>query len=133
MNLELTDGLLFSSVVITYRGKSVTIRNVVIDTGAAESIISIDAVDDLFHSYEPDDQIRFMRGIGGREAAIRRKVDHVRMDTFVIKDFRMDFGPIGEYDGINGLIGLDVLIPGKFIVDLSRMQLYTADSQVDDK
>lgn len=104
-----------------------TIRNVVIDTGAAESIISIDAVDDLFHSCEPEDRIRFMTGIGGREAAIRRRVDQVQVDTFVIKDFHMDFGRIGEDNGINGLIDLDLLIPGKFIVDLSRMQLYPAD------
>jgi len=127
MNLKLIDGLLFSSIVITHHGKLMTIRNVVIDTGAAESIISIDAVDDLFHSYEPGDQIRFMTGIGGREAAIRRRVDQVQVDTFVIKDFQLDFGRIGEYNGINGLIGLDLLIPGKFIVDLSRMQLYPAD------
>ena len=127
MNLKLIDGLLFSSIVITHYGKLMTIRNVVIDTGAAESIISIDAVDDLFHSYEPGDQIRFMTGIGGREAAIRRRVDQVQVDTFVIKDFQLDFGRIGEYNGINGLIGLDLLIPGKFIVDLSRMQLYPAD------
>ena len=126
MNLKLIDGLLFSSIVITHYGKLMTIRNVVIDTGAAESIISIDAVDDLFHSYEPGDQIRFMTGIGGREAAIRRRVDQVHVDTFVIKDFHMDFGHIGEHNGINGLIGLDLLIPGKFIVDLSRMQLYPA-------
>lgn len=125
MNLEYDDGLLFSSITIVHRGNSITIPNVVIDTGAAESVISIDAVETLFKSYEQEDQIRFMVGIGGREASIRRKIDRVLFDTFSVSDFHIDFGKIGEYSGINGLIGLDILIPGKFIIDLSRLQLYS--------
>ncbi len=79
MNLDLVDGLLFSSINITHQGKTVVIPHVVIDKGAAESVISIDAVQDLFDAYEPEDQIRFMTGIGGKEAAIRRKVDGVEV------------------------------------------------------
>lgn len=127
MNLDLVDGLLFSYITITHHGKSIIIRDVVIDTGAAESIISIDAVQELFDSYEPEDQIRFMTGIGGREASVRRKIDLVKFDAFLAHNFRIDFGRIGEYSGINGLIGLDILIPGKFIVDLNRLQLYSAN------
>ncbi len=57
--MKLIDGLLFSSITITHRGKSIIIHDIVIDTGAAESIISIDAVDELFSTYEPEDRIRF--------------------------------------------------------------------------
>jgi hypothetical protein len=127
MNLDLIDGLLFSCLTITHQGKSILIHDVVIDTGAAESIISIDAVEDLFNSYEPGDQIRFMTGIGGREASVRRKIDQLNFDSFIAHDCYIDFGRIGEYNGINGLIGLDLLIPGKFILDLYRLQLYPAD------
>ncbi|UQZ81718.1 hypothetical protein SK3146_00874 [Paenibacillus konkukensis] len=127
MNLEYSDGLFLSSITIVHHGNSMTITDVVIDTGAAESVISIDAVEALFNSYEPEDQIRFMVGIGGREASIRRKIDQVQFDTFTVSDFYIDFGKIGEYPGINGLIGLDILIPGNFIIDLSRLQLYSAN------
>jgi hypothetical protein len=44
MNLDYVEGLLFSSITISHHGKSILIPNVVVDTGAAESIISIDAV-----------------------------------------------------------------------------------------
>ena len=127
MYLDLIDGLLFSSIKVTHQGKIVTIPHVVIDTGAAESIISIDAVQNLFDSYEPGDQIRFMTGIGGREAAIRRRIDELKLDSFLAYDFHIDFGRIGEYDGINGLIGLDLLIPGKFVIDLHRLNLYSVE------
>ncbi|MDF2651583.1 MAG: hypothetical protein K0Q73_7388 [Paenibacillus sp.] len=95
MNLDVVNGLLFSCITITHHGKSIFIPKVVIDTLAAESILSIDAVAELFNDYEPEDQIRFMTGIG-------------------------------EYTEINGLIGLGILIPGNFIVDLHRLQLYPA-------
>lgn len=78
MNLDYVDGLLFSSIAITHHGKTIIIPKVVIDTGAAESILSIDAVEGLFNDYEPEDQIRFMTGIGGREASVHRKIDLAR-------------------------------------------------------
>ena len=125
MKINYVDGLLFSEVTLVHRSQTMVVPRVVIDTGAAESIISIDAVDDLFQSYEPEDRIRFMVGIGGREAAIRRKIDQVYFHSFLLADIAIDFGRIGEYSDINGLIGLDVLVPGKFIVDLNQMQLYS--------
>lgn len=124
MNLEFRDGLLFSSIVIRHGEKSIVIPHVVIDTGAAESILSIDAVQDLFDGYEPGDQLRFMTGIGGREASVRRKIHRIQFHSFQMDDFPIDFGRIGEDTSINGLIGLDILIPGQFILDLGRLQIY---------
>jgi len=42
MKIEFRDGLLFSSIRISFRGSTKVIENMVIDTGAAESIISPD-------------------------------------------------------------------------------------------
>lgn len=128
MNLDHRDGLLFSDMVIFHYGRSIKIPNVIIDTGAVESIISIDAVEDLFNAFEPEDELRFMTGIGGREASVRRKVQGLEFHSFRITDFPIDFGRVGEDPRINGLIGLDILIPGRFIVDLHRMQIYSSTS-----
>lgn len=126
MNLDFRDGLLFSKISITHYEKSIIIPNVIIDTGASETILSIDAVDGLFSQYEPEDQIRFMSGIGGREASVRRKIHKIEFNSFRLAHYPIDFGRIGEDTRINGLIGLDILIPGKFIVDLNQLQLYSA-------
>ena len=40
MKLEYSDGLIFTSIEVSYKGKSKVINNIVIDTGAAGSIIS---------------------------------------------------------------------------------------------
>ncbi|MEF2967312.1 retropepsin-like aspartic protease [Paenibacillus sp. M1] len=126
MNLDFRDGLLFTGITITHYGKSVFIPNVIIDTGAVESIISVDAIDGLFDKYEPEDQIRFMTGIGGRKASVRKRVDEVKFLSFRIFQYTIDFGRMGDDNSINGLIGLDILIPGKFIVDLNQLRIYSA-------
>ena len=57
MNIEYRDGLIFTSIEIGFRGFSKIIDNVVIDTGAAETIISPDAVDDIGIMAEPYDSV----------------------------------------------------------------------------
>ncbi len=47
MRLELRDGLIFTSLSITYKGKIKRIENIILDTGAAQSIVSPDAVEEL--------------------------------------------------------------------------------------
>lgn len=47
MQLYYRNGLLFTLIYITFRGKSKKIDNVVLDTGACESIISPDIISDL--------------------------------------------------------------------------------------
>ncbi len=73
MNLEYREGLLFSNIAITHHGRTIQFPNVIIDTGTAESILSIDVAQEMFNAYEP-------------------------------------------------------LIPGRFIVDLNRLQIYPATS-----
>lgn len=68
----------------------------------------------------------FMTGIGGREASVRRKIHGIEFDSFRMENFPIDFGHIGEDTQINGLVGLDILIPGQFILDLGRLQIYSA-------
>lgn len=58
MNIEFRDGLLFTSVEISYKGNLKKIDNIVIDTGAAESIISPDIVDDIGIYAELGDRIK---------------------------------------------------------------------------
>lgn len=47
MQIRLEDGLLVTSIHITINGASKTIHNIIIDTGAAHSLLSSDAVDDM--------------------------------------------------------------------------------------
>lgn len=65
-----------------------------------------------------------MSGIGGEEIAFRKVIDKVTFDTLEIDLFPLDFGDLDEGFGINGIIGLDILLRGKFVIDLEEMRVH---------
>jgi hypothetical protein len=69
MKIENRGGLLFTSVEIIYKGKTKVVENVVIDTGASQSLISQDSVSEIGIKVESEDEIVTTYGIGGKEHA----------------------------------------------------------------
>lgn len=124
MKIELENGLILCSLTLSYRGNEMTINNLILDTGASETLIYRHAVQDLDIHLEDDDEFVFMRGIGGREMAIRKKVTLIRFGGFNALHFPIDFGDSEIDSGINGLLGLDILTAGKFVIDLSKMEVH---------
>ncbi len=111
MRIEYKQGLLFTNVELVYQGNSKVIENVVIDTGASESIISPDSVEDLEVFAEPEDKIVSYYGVGGTiHNAFVKTVEEVALGGSKIKKVELDFGLIDVYGKINGLLGLDILI-----------------------
>lgn len=64
MNIELRDGLLFVSLTLSHEGFYETISDLVLDTGAAQSIIDMSAIQTLDVSSKDEDEFVFMSGIG---------------------------------------------------------------------
>ncbi|TBL80099.1 hypothetical protein [Paenibacillus thalictri] len=65
INIVYKDGLLITSIEILFRGNSIVIENVVIDTGASETILSPDVVEEIGIFAELDDYIHSFYGVGG--------------------------------------------------------------------
>lgn len=65
MKMEFREGLLFTSVQISFRGNTKVVENIVVDTGAAETIISPDTVEDIGIFAEPEDSVNSFYGVGG--------------------------------------------------------------------
>ncbi|MGO4887299.1 aspartyl protease family protein [Anaerobacillus sp. MEB173] len=124
MKIEYVDYLLQTSLTIQYQGKIKVVDRMVIDTGAAHSLISSDVVDDIGIFFEPGDQLVTMVGVGGEEYSFRKELDSVELDTVKLEKIKIDFGTLDNEFGINGLIGLDILKKGEFIIDLKRLELY---------
>lgn len=124
MKLEYRDGLLFASIEISYKGKSKVIDNVVIDTGAAGSLISPDAVDDIGIYAEADDKIMEYYGVGGStHNAFSKSIEAIKIGKGEIPNINIDFGMIDEDGYINGLLGLDVLIKLEANINLKNLVL----------
>ncbi|AZH30486.1 aspartyl protease family protein [Paenibacillus sp. M-152] len=94
MKIEYRDGLLFTEITVHFNGEKKVINNIVIDTGASHTLISQDEVDDI----------------------------GIQVGDFILRDVLIDFTSF-KYHNINGLLGLDILVKGKFNVDLENFKL----------
>ena len=124
MKVEFRDGLIFTSMQITFRGISKDIDNIVIDTGAAESIISPDVVEDIGIFAEPHDSVNSFYGVGGSlHNFFSKSIETAMLGDVSIGEIKMDFGVIDPRGRINGLLGLDLLMKVGAIIDLNEMSL----------
>lgn len=124
MKVEFRDGLIFTSMRITFRGLCKDINNIVIDTGAAESIISPDIVEDIGIFAEPQDSVNSFYGVGGSlHNFFSKKIEVAVLGDVCIGKIKMDFAVIDPRGRINGLLGLDLLMKVGAIIDLNEMSL----------
>ncbi|MCB5237702.1 MULTISPECIES: retropepsin-like aspartic protease [Niallia] len=122
MKLELVNCLLEVEMTISYKGKTKVIDKLIIDTGAAHTLISSDIVFDLGIYFENGDPLVSAYGIGGEEYSFRKLVNFIKIGTHEIHEMKLDFGNLDDWE-INGLIGLDILMNGKFLIDLEKLEL----------
>lgn len=123
MKIEKKYGLLIASMTISFRGKSKTISDLVIDTGAEHSIISLDEVESIGIAGEMGDEIVYMHGIGGTEQSLRKRVDKVEFADVTFYEPLMDFWDFSNHGDIRGLIGIDILEAGEFVIDIKTMEI----------
>ena len=118
MRVYIFDKLICTDITITFKGKSKTLKNVVIDTGAAQSIINSLYVSDLGIVPSFEDKLIKTKGIGGELKFFYRNVDEIRIDDLVFKNLEIDFGEIDSKGEISGLIGLDILNNIRAVIDV---------------
>ncbi|MNZ40074.1 hypothetical protein D3C78_575790 [compost metagenome] len=127
MQIKYIDSLLQTSMMIRYKGRSLTIDRLVIDTGAAHSLLSSDIVEQVGIHFENGDRLVRSFGIGGDEYSFRKQIDQVQLGDFIMDNPYIDFGVFHEnIDHINGLIGLDILKQGNMIINLYQMEMHPA-------
>lgn len=122
MKIKHKHGLLLVDITLTFNKAEKIIENMVLDTGAARTLISQNAVDDIGIQVDLHDTIVTYFGIGGKEHAYRKQINQVQIDDFVIENVDIDFNDFG-YEDINGLLGLDLLLRAEFLIDLRHLRM----------
>ncbi len=61
-------------------------------------------------------------GIGGKEHAFTKEIEAIQAGEYTLRNIQLDFTSF-RYHSINGLLGLDILINGKFNIDLDKPEL----------
>lgn len=122
MQIEYRDGLLFTEIEVVYNGKRKSIANIVVDTGASKTLISQDSVDDIGIKVKREDEIVTSYGIGGKEHAFVKKIDKVLVGDYFAEEIALEFTVI-QYEDINGLLGLDLLMDAGFNINLKDLRM----------
>jgi predicted aspartyl protease len=123
MKLRYEHGLLFTDIQIEYNGNIVKVNDVVVDTGAAHTIIDPDVVHEAGIKAEAGDKFITMYGVGGEHYAYRKNIDCIEIGDGKLNDISLDFGIIDEEGIINGLLGLDVLMKLGIKINLDKLEL----------
>ena len=123
MQLILKDSLPFVAITVEYQGKSVTLPEVLIDTGSARTILAADVVAQVGITPAPDDILYAIRGVGGSEVVFSRVVDAVQVGERQLQSFEIEVGGMDYGFGIVGILGMDFLRQAGAVLDLSELKM----------
>jgi hypothetical protein len=123
MNLIRRDSLLFASAILVHRGHRQVIEDLLVDTGSATTLLSIDAVAALRIHPEPNDSMYRIRGVGGVEYVFARTMDAIIIDGHETHRIDIGFGALDYGFDMNGILGLDVLLSANAVIDLKRLTI----------
>lgn len=126
MRIRIKDGLPYISATLIHHSQRVTLKNVLLDTGSAGSIFSTDKVAGIGLTYEPEDLVHRIRGVGGSEFVFTKRVDKLKVGELRVKGFEIEIGAMNYGFDMDGIIGVDFLTKVDALIDLGRKELRSA-------
>jgi len=123
MRLTLRDDLILTDVMVAYQGRQVEVSDMVVDTGSATTMLSADVAVQIGIVPESNDALYVIHSIGRTEVVFSRRVDRVQVGPRAIEQMEIEVGGIDAAFHINGILGLDVLLPLGAIINLGALQL----------
>lgn len=123
MKIRIKNGLPYISATLKHRRQHVTLKNVLLDTGSAGTIFSTDKVAAIGLTYEPDDFVHRIRGVGGSEFVFTKQVNELQVGGLKVSGFELEVGAMNYGFDMDGIIGLDFLQAVGALIDLNKMEL----------
>ncbi len=123
MKIEVRDGLPYVSAKLTHLGKTITLNNVVVDTGSASTLFRTDDLLQLGILFASDDVVEQVRGIGGVETVVAKRIETISLGGLLLTDFIVDMSAMNYGFVIDGLLGFDFLQQAGAVIDLAAMEI----------
>jgi|SRR5690625_1522835 len=121
--LKIEDGLLLTDIQLTFKGNSLSLHRVLVDTGSGGTIISTDLAESMGIIPEEDDVIYRITGVGGSEFVFTKKIDSIKIADVEIRDFILEVGAMNYGFDLDGIIGLNFLQKIKAIINLDKLTI----------
>jgi predicted aspartyl protease len=115
--------LIYVTATLTYRGATAELADVLIDTGAASTVINADLAADAGIFLAASDQLRRLRGVGGHEHVFMRQVDRFAVGEHGIDGFEVEIGEMDYGFDFGGIIGMDFLRAARAVIDLGNLTI----------
>lgn len=123
MQLVIRGELAFITATLTFRGVSVEVPDVLIDTGAASTVINADLAADAGVFLGHGDRLRMLRGVGGREFVFVRHVDRLAVGGYGLDGFEVEIGEMDYGFAIGGILGMDFMRAAGARIDLRSLTI----------
>ncbi len=122
MKIEMFDGLPIDSVSLTYKGKTMCLHDILLDTGCYTTIFDTDEVEEIGLIIDrKNGRPRRMYGVGGEsELCYEQTVSDIKIDNYLIDSFPLQLGITKETYGFNGILGVDFMMKLGLIIDFQR-------------
>lgn len=122
-NLIIEKGLLLTDMELTFKGKSLMLRRVLVDTGSGSTIVLTDLAESIGIVAEKNDMIYRISGVGGSEFVYSKTVDSVKVGDLEAENFPLEIGAMNYGFELEGIIGLDLLQQIKAIININKLTL----------
>ena len=107
----------------THRGRDLILDSVLLDTGSGGCIFATDAVLGIGLTYEAEDYVHRIHGVGGAEFVFTKQVDRLTIGSMSLSSFAIEVGAMDYGFPINGIVGMDWLLQAGAILDMGQLSL----------
>ena len=123
MKIEMFDGLPIVSVSLTYKGKTMCLHDVLLDTGCSTTIFDTDEVEEIGLIIDrKNGRPRRMYGVGGEsELCYEQTVSDIKINEYLFDSLQLQLGITKETYGFNGILGVDYMIESGILIDFKKM------------
>jgi predicted aspartyl protease len=108
---------------ITHNDKTLMLNKVLVDTGSASIILKTEIVETIGIKPADDDIIGTISGVGGTETVYSKRIDKLSVEDLHIEKVDVDIGLMDYGFDFDGIVGMDILLKIKSIIDLRDYKL----------
>lgn len=114
----------FIEATVTFRGQSLKLENVLIDTGSAGTIFNVNKFGEIGVKPEANDVTQTIQGVGGLEFVYTNNIDEISINNEIaIHNFHVELGSMDYGLEIDCIIGFDFMKEGGLIIDLKEFNI----------
>ncbi|MBP2119305.1 hypothetical protein J2Z45_002898 [Cohnella lubricantis] len=110
----------FVPVTIHFRGRTLELGKVLLDTGSASTLIKADIVGEIGIVPEEDDIVDTIRGVGGIEYVYTKTLDGIELDGQLVPGFQVEIGSMEYGLEMDGILGYDFMKSAGLVIDAKR-------------